>query len=104
MTSLEQNEPKLYRLMQENEASYLQYMEQAKKHEECARKFMYEVRLRLGVSPKDFAEICGVKVNYIYMLESGKRPWTKKLIGKATARLQMPWSNASDQTREEGAS
>jgi hypothetical protein len=87
MTSLEKNEPELYKLMQENEASYLQCVEQAKKHEECARKFMYALRLHLGVSRRDFAEICGVKVNYIYMLESGKRPWTKKLIGKVTAQL-----------------
>jgi transcriptional regulator with XRE-family HTH domain len=43
---------------------------------------LLEVRRRLGLKQRELADIIGVDPNYISMIESGKKPFSKKLVKK----------------------
>ena len=43
---------------------------------------LFEVRQRLGLTQKELAFIIGVAPNYLSMIESGKKPFSPKLVKK----------------------
>jgi transcriptional regulator with XRE-family HTH domain len=53
------------------------------------RNAMKTLRERLGLSADIFGGLCGVSGPYIYMLESGQRPWNSKLMTKMNHKLAL---------------